>query len=51
MTASERFRAAWEAIAAYAASKHAFDEAGIEIPFPHMKVVLPEGQISELVRH
>lgn len=31
--------------------KHAFDDAGVEIPFPHMKVVLPEGQISELARH
>jgi len=31
--------------------KHAFDAAGVEIPFPHMKVVLPEGQISELARH
>lgn len=31
--------------------KLAFDKAGIEIPFPHMKVVLPEAQISELVRH
>lgn len=31
--------------------KLAFDEEGIEIPFPHMKVVLPDGQLSELARH
>lgn len=31
--------------------KHAFDDAGVEIPFPHMQVVLPESQISELARH
>lgn len=31
--------------------KLAFDAAGVEIPFPHMKVVLPEGQVRELVRH
>jgi small conductance mechanosensitive channel len=31
--------------------KMAFDQAGVEIPFPHMKVVLPEGQLHELVRH
>lgn len=31
--------------------KQAFDKAGIEIPFPHMKVVLPEGQLSELAAH
>lgn len=31
--------------------KLAFDEAGIEIPFPHMKVVLPERQLRELVSH
>jgi small conductance mechanosensitive channel len=28
--------------------KQAFDRAGVEIPLPHMKVVLPEGQLSEL---
>ncbi|MEW6392183.1 MAG: mechanosensitive ion channel family protein [Pseudomonadota bacterium] len=28
--------------------KLAFDEAGIEIPFPHLKVVMPEQQIAEL---
>jgi small conductance mechanosensitive channel len=31
--------------------KLAFDKAGVEIPFPHMKVVLPQAQIEELVRH
>ena len=31
--------------------KLAFDREGIEIPFPHMKVVLPEEQISDLVNH
>lgn len=31
--------------------KLAFDREGIEIPFPHMKVVLPERQLSELARH
>lgn len=31
--------------------KHAFDDAGVEIPFPHMQVVLPGRQISELARH
>lgn len=31
--------------------KQAFDRAGIEIPFPHMKLVLPEGQLSELAAH
>jgi small conductance mechanosensitive channel len=31
--------------------KLAFDEAGVEIPFPHMKVVLPDQQISELAGH
>lgn len=31
--------------------KMAFDREGVEIPFPHMKVVLPEGQLDELVRH
>lgn len=31
--------------------KLAFDKAGIEIPFPHMQVVLPEQQLSELARH
>jgi small conductance mechanosensitive channel len=31
--------------------KLAFDRCGIEIPFPHMQVVLPENQLSELVRH
>ncbi len=31
--------------------KLAFDREGIEIPFPHLKVVLPERQLSELVRH
>lgn len=31
--------------------KLAFDREGIEIPFPHMKVVLPEGQLDELARH
>ncbi|HET9161020.1 MAG TPA: mechanosensitive ion channel family protein [Caulobacteraceae bacterium] len=31
--------------------KLAFDEAGIEIPYPHMKVVLPEDQLAEVVRH
>jgi len=29
--------------------KMAFDEAGVEIPFPHLKVVMPEQQIAELV--
>lgn len=28
--------------------KLAFDEAGVEIPFPHLKVVMPERQVSEL---
>jgi small conductance mechanosensitive channel len=28
--------------------KLAFDEAGVEIPFPHLKVVMPEQQIAEL---
>lgn len=28
--------------------KQAFDRAGIEIPFPHMKVVLPERQLGAL---
>jgi len=28
--------------------KLAFDEAGVEIPFPHLKVVMPERQIAEL---
>lgn len=31
--------------------KLAFDREGIEIPFPHMKVVLPEGQLAEIARH
>lgn len=31
--------------------KLAFDRAGIEIPFPHMKVVLPNQQLSELTGH
>lgn len=31
--------------------KLAFDRAGIEIPFPHMKVVLPEGQRPEVAAH
>lgn len=31
--------------------KLAFDRAGVEIPFPHMQVVLPEQQLSELARH
>ncbi|MBS0334310.1 MAG: mechanosensitive ion channel family protein, partial [Proteobacteria bacterium] len=31
--------------------KLAFDREGIEIPFPHMQVVLPEGQLNELVAH
>jgi small conductance mechanosensitive channel len=32
--------------------KLAFDEAGIEIPFPHMKLILPESQVAELAgRH
>jgi small conductance mechanosensitive channel len=31
--------------------KLAFDAAGVEIPFPHMKVVLPDNQLSELVGH
>lgn len=31
--------------------KMAFDREGVEIPFPHMTVVLPEGQLDELVRH
>jgi small conductance mechanosensitive channel len=29
--------------------KLAFDEAGVEIPFPHLKIVMPERQIAELV--
>lgn len=28
--------------------KLAFDEAGVEIPFPHLKVVMPERQVAEL---
>jgi small conductance mechanosensitive channel len=28
--------------------KLAFDEAGIEIPFPHMKIIMPEQQVAEL---
>ena len=28
--------------------KLAFDEAGVEIPFPHLKIVMPEQQIAEL---
>lgn len=28
--------------------KLAFDEAGIEIPFPHLKIVMPERQVAEL---
>jgi len=28
--------------------KLAFDEAGVEIPFPHLKIVMPERQIAEL---
>lgn len=28
--------------------KLAFDEAGVEIPFPHLTVVLPERQVAEL---
>lgn len=31
--------------------KLAFDRAGVEIPFPHMKVVLPDQQLSELAGH
>jgi small-conductance mechanosensitive channel len=31
--------------------KLAFDREGIEIPFPHMQVVLPENQLSELAKH
>lgn len=31
--------------------KLAFDRAGIEIPFPHMQVVLPHQQLSELAGH
>jgi small conductance mechanosensitive channel len=31
--------------------KLAFDREGVEIPFPHMKVVLPEAQLDELARH
>jgi small conductance mechanosensitive channel len=31
--------------------KLAFDRAGVEIPFPHMKVVLPDQQLSELTGH
>lgn len=31
--------------------KLAFDREGIEIPFPHMKLVLPEGQLAEIARH
>lgn len=32
--------------------KLAFDEAGVEIPFPHMKLVFPEQQLAELAgRH
>lgn len=31
--------------------KLAFDREGIEIPFPHMKVVLPGEQLSELASH
>lgn len=31
--------------------KLAFDDAGVEIPFPHMKVVLPQAQLRELVAH
>lgn len=31
--------------------KLAFDRDGIEIPFPHMKVVLPANQLDELARH
>lgn len=31
--------------------KIAFDHAGVEIPFPHMKVVLPDQQLSELAGH
>ena len=30
--------------------KLAFDEAGVEIPFPHLQVVLPERQVAELAR-
>jgi small-conductance mechanosensitive channel len=30
--------------------KSAFDEAGVEIPLPHMKVVLPKSQLSEFAR-
>ncbi|WP_419316808.1 mechanosensitive ion channel family protein [Caulobacter sp. ErkDOM-E] len=28
--------------------KLAFDEAGVEIPFPHMQVVMPDRQVAEL---
>jgi len=28
--------------------KLAFDDAGVEIPFPHLKVVMPERQVAEL---
>lgn len=31
--------------------KQAFDRGGIEIPFPHMQVVLPGEQLSELASH
>lgn len=30
--------------------KLAFDAAGIEIPFPHLKLVLPEGQTADVAR-